>query len=38
MNAAPFGILWKPAAEFGKFMAEQDETMGVLMKEAGVAK
>jgi tripartite-type tricarboxylate transporter receptor subunit TctC len=38
MNAAPFGILWSPAAEFGKFMAEQDATMGVLMKEAGVAK
>lgn len=38
MNAAPFGILWKPAAEFGKFMAEQDETMGALMKEAGVVK
>lgn len=38
MNAAPFGILWKPSAEFGKFMAEQDATMGVLMKEAGVTK
>src|SRR5574341_2502189 len=36
MNAGPFGILWKPAGEFGKFMAEQDATMGVLMKEAGV--
>lgn len=38
MNAAPFGILWKPSAEFGKFMAEQDQTMGALMKEAGVTK
>ena len=38
MNAGPFGILWSPAAEVGKFMAEQDATMGVLMKEAGVAK
>jgi tripartite-type tricarboxylate transporter receptor subunit TctC len=38
MNAGPFGILWSPAAEFGKFMADQDATMGVLMKEAGVAK
>jgi tripartite-type tricarboxylate transporter receptor subunit TctC len=38
MNAGPFGILWSPSAEFGKFMAEQDATMGVLMKEAGVAK
>lgn len=38
MNAGPFGMLWKPAGEFGKFMAEQDATMGALMKEAGVAK
>jgi tripartite-type tricarboxylate transporter receptor subunit TctC len=38
MNAAPFGVLWKPSAEFGKFMAEQDESMGALMKEAGVTK
>ena len=38
MNAGPFGILWSPSAEFGKFMAEQDATMGALMKEAGVAK
>jgi tripartite-type tricarboxylate transporter receptor subunit TctC len=38
MNAAPFGVLWKPSAEFGRFMAEQDESMGALMKEAGVTK
>lgn len=38
MNKAPFGILYKPSAEFGKFLAEQDETMGVLMKEAGLTK
>ncbi|MBI3085872.1 MAG: tripartite tricarboxylate transporter substrate binding protein [candidate division NC10 bacterium] len=38
MNKGPFGILYKPAAEFGKFLAEQDETMGVLMKEAGLTK
>jgi tripartite-type tricarboxylate transporter receptor subunit TctC len=38
MNAGPFGILWKPSGEFGKFLAEQDQTMGVLMKEAGLTK
>jgi tripartite-type tricarboxylate transporter receptor subunit TctC len=38
MNKGPFGILYKPAADFGKFLAEQDETMGVLMKEAGLTK
>jgi tripartite-type tricarboxylate transporter receptor subunit TctC len=38
MKAGPFGILYKPSGEFGKFLAEQDETMGVLMKEAGLTK
>ncbi|HSD50162.1 MAG TPA: tripartite tricarboxylate transporter substrate binding protein [Candidatus Methylomirabilis sp.] len=38
MKAGPFGILYKPSGEFGKFLAEQDETFGVLMKEAGIAK
>jgi len=38
MNNGPFGILYKPSAEFAKFLAEQDETMGVLMKEAGITK
>jgi len=38
MNAAPFGILWKPSAEFARFLEEQDRTMGVLMKEAGLTK
>jgi tripartite-type tricarboxylate transporter receptor subunit TctC len=38
MNAGPFGILYKPSAEFGKFLAEQDEVFGVLMKEAGLTK
>ena len=33
-----FGILWKPAAEYGKFMAEGDKEMGVLMKEVGLIK
>ncbi len=38
MKAGPFGILYKPSAEFGKFLAEQDATFGVLMKEAGITK
>jgi tripartite-type tricarboxylate transporter receptor subunit TctC len=33
-----FGILWKPAAEYGKFMAEGDKEMGILMKEVGLIK
>lgn len=38
MNAAPFGILYKGSADFAKFLAEQDQTMGGLMKEAGLTK
>jgi tripartite-type tricarboxylate transporter receptor subunit TctC len=38
MKAGPFGILYKPAAEFAGFLAEQDQTMGVLMREAGLTK
>ncbi len=38
MNAGPFGILYKPSAESGKFLAEQDEIFGVLMKEAGLTR
>jgi tripartite-type tricarboxylate transporter receptor subunit TctC len=38
MKAGPFGILYKPSAEFAKFLAEQDATFGVLMKEAGITK
>jgi tripartite-type tricarboxylate transporter receptor subunit TctC len=38
MSAAPFGILWKPSKEFAPFLAEQDQTMGALMKEAGLTK
>lgn len=33
-----YGILFKPAAEFDKFMAQEDEVKGKLMKEAGIAK
>lgn len=38
MSKAPFGILYKGSADFAKFLAEQDQTMGVLMKEAGLTK
>jgi tripartite-type tricarboxylate transporter receptor subunit TctC len=38
MKGGPFGILYKPSAEFAKFLAEQDQTFGVLMKEAGITK
>jgi tripartite-type tricarboxylate transporter receptor subunit TctC len=38
MNKAPFGILHKGSAEFAKFLADQDQTMGQLMKEAGLTK
>lgn len=38
MNAGPFGILYKPSGEFAKFLAEGDQTMGALMKEAGLVK
>lgn len=38
MKNGPFGILYKPSGEFAKFLAEQDETMGVLMKEAGLTR
>ncbi len=38
MKKNGFGILWKPSGEFGRFMAEQDEAMGKLMKEVGLVK
>ncbi len=38
MKNGPFGILYKGSADFGKFLAEQDELMGVLTKEAGITK
>ncbi len=38
MKNGPFGILYKAPADFSKFLAEQDELMGVLMKEVGVTK
>jgi putative tricarboxylic transport membrane protein len=38
MNHGPFRILYKGSADFSQFLAEQDELMGVLMREAGVTK
>jgi len=38
MRKNGFGIWYKPSAEFDKFMAEEDEVKGKLMKEAGIAK
>ncbi len=38
MQDSGFGIMWKPAAEYGKFMADGDKEMGVLMKEVGLVK
>jgi tripartite-type tricarboxylate transporter receptor subunit TctC len=38
MQDSGFGILWKPSSEYGKFMAEGDKEMGVLMKEVGLVK
>lgn len=33
-----FGIMWKPATEYGKFMADGDREMGAIMKEIGLVK
>ena len=38
MQDSGFGIMWKPAAEYGRFMTEGDKEMGVLMKEVGLVK
>ena len=38
MDKNGFGIWWKPAGEFDKFLAEQDEVKGKIMKEAGLIK
>ncbi len=38
MKQNGFGILWKPASEYGKFMADGDKEMGLLMKEVGLVK
>ena len=33
-----FGIMWKPAVEYDKFMADGDREMGAIMKEVGLVK
>ncbi len=33
-----FGIQWRNAKDFETFMAEQDQTMGAIMKDLGLAK
>ena len=38
MKDKGYGILWKRSAEFDKFMAEEDEIKGKIMKEAGLTK
>jgi tripartite-type tricarboxylate transporter receptor subunit TctC len=38
MKDGPFGILYKGSTDFSKFLAEQDELMGVLTREAGITK
>jgi tripartite-type tricarboxylate transporter receptor subunit TctC len=38
MKKGPFGMLWKGSREFAAFLAEQDQTMGTLMKEAGLTR
>ena len=38
MDKNGFGIWWKPAGEFDKFLAEQDGVKGKIMKEAGLIK
>ena len=38
MQKNGFGIWYKPAAEFDKFLAQEDEVKGKLMKEAGITQ
>jgi tripartite-type tricarboxylate transporter receptor subunit TctC len=38
MNARGFALVYADASEFGKFMVENDATMGRLLKAAGMAK
>jgi len=38
MDKNGYGIWWKPTPEFDKFLAEQDEVKGKIMKEAGLIK
>jgi tripartite-type tricarboxylate transporter receptor subunit TctC len=38
MKKNGFGVPWKPSGEVGGFLAEQDESMGKLVKEVGLTK
>ena len=38
MTNRGFGMKWAEGADFGKFMDEGDQKMGVAMKAAGLAK
>jgi tripartite-type tricarboxylate transporter receptor subunit TctC len=38
MDDSGFGIVWRDAEEFGQFMQESNETMGGIMREAGLAE
>jgi tripartite-type tricarboxylate transporter receptor subunit TctC len=38
MKDQGFGIVWRGAADFGRFMADQDKTMGEVMRAVGLAK
>ncbi len=38
MQKNGFGILYRPARDFAKFMEEQDRVMGQLMREVGLAR
>jgi len=38
MKKNGFGMLYRSSRDFGKFLAEDDKTMGRLMKEAGIIK
>lgn len=38
MKKSGFGITWRNAEDFGKFMTQQDTSKGDIMKKAGLAK
>ncbi len=38
MKGRGFGMVWKPGADFGKWMATSDVELGAVMKAVGIAK
>ncbi len=36
MDGKGYGMIWRGSADYTTFMAQQDESMGVVMKEAGI--